>query len=109
MTRFVISAAALALAFAASGAAYAQDGTMRVRVGDLNVQSDAGAQAAYSRIRAASAKFCGGEGSLSLAVKAAQHACVDQMSSKAVDSLNAPKVSALSGRTSGIKLASAHR
>jgi UrcA family protein len=109
MTRFVISAAALALAFAASGAASAQDGTMRVRVGDLNVQSDAGAQAAFSRIRAASAKFCGGEGSLDLAIKAAQRTCVDSMSSKAVDSLNAPKVSALSGRRPGIVLASAHR
>jgi UrcA family protein len=110
MTRFVISAAALALAFAASGAANAQDESMRVRVGDLNVQSDAGAQAAYTRIRAASAKFCGGEGSLDLAVITAQRACVDRMSSKAVDSLNAPKVTALSGRQHpGIVLASATR
>jgi UrcA family protein len=105
MTRFVISAAALALAFAASGAANAQDETMKVRIGDLNVQSDAGAQAAFARIRVASARFCGGEGSLDLAVKAAQRACVDTMSSKAVDSLNAPKVTALSGRQSGIVLA----
>jgi UrcA family protein len=107
MARFVISAAALTLALAASGAANAQDETMRVRIGDLNVQSDAGAAAAFTRIQAASAKFCGGEGSLSLAVIAAQRACVDRMSSKAVDSLNAPKVTALSGHQSGIVLASA--
>lgn len=110
MTRFVISVAALALALAASSsAASAQDASMSVRVGDLNLQSDTGAKAAYMRIRAASAQFCGGEGSRDLRTISEQRACVDRMSVKAVDGLAAPKVTALIGRTSGVQLASAHR
>lgn len=109
MTRFVISAAVLALALAASGAASAEDGTMSVRIGDLNVHSDAGAKAALARIRATAAQFCGGEGSRDLGVIAEQRTCVDRMSGKAVDSLAAPKVTALSGRSANVVLASAHR
>jgi UrcA family protein len=109
MSRFVIGVAAFALALAAAGAASAQDGTMSVRVGDLNVQSDAGAKAAFSRIRVAAAQFCGGEGARDLGTIAQQRACVDRMSGKAVDSLAAPKVTALSGHSSSVVLASAHR
>lgn len=111
MTRFVISVAALTLALAASSVASAEDASMSVRVGDLNVQSDAGARAALTRIRVAASSFCGGAGSRDLGVIAEQRACVDRMSAKAVDSLNAPKVTALNGQSpsSGIELASAHR
>jgi len=105
MTRFVISAAAFALALAASGAAAAEDATMRVRVGDLNVRSEAGAQAALGRIQVAAATFCGGRDARDLTTVAQQRACVDRMTGKAVDALSAPKVSALSGRSSALVLA----
>jgi UrcA family protein len=110
MTRFVISAAALALALAASGVASAEDGTMSVRIGDLNVRSDAGAKAALARIHSAAASFCGGETARDLATIAQQRACVHRMTGKAVDTLGAPKVSALSGRpAAAIVLAAAPR
>jgi UrcA family protein len=109
MTRFVMSAAALALALAGASVASAEDGTMSVRVGDLNVQSDAGAKAALSRIQVAARSFCGGDGSRDLGVIAEQRACVWRMTGKAVDSLGAPKVTALNGRSSTIVLASRAR
>jgi UrcA family protein len=105
MTRFVISAAAFALVLAASGVASAEDGTMRVRVGDLNVRTDAGAQAALGRIRFAAENFCGARNPYDLSASAQQRACFERMTGKAVDALNAPKVSALSGRSSAIVLA----
>jgi UrcA family protein len=109
MTRFVISAAVLALALAASGAASAQDQTMRVRIGDLNVHSDAGATAALARIRTAAASFCGGDGSRDLGAIAQQRACVSRMTWTAVSALHAPRVTALSGHSAPVVLAAAPR
>ena len=105
MSRFVISGAVLALALVASGAANAEDGTMKVRVGDLNVQSNAGAQAALARIHVAAANFCGGGEARDLGAISQQRACVHRMTGKAVDALQAPKVTALSGRSGPLVLA----
>ena len=63
MTRKLIAAASacafLGAAFAAPPAfAQGEQGTMRVAMGDLNLQSDSGAQNVLRRIKAASSTFC---------------------------------------------------
>lgn len=99
MIRLAISAAAVVLALAAAGAAGAEEGAMRVRLGDLDLQSDQGARAALTRIRNASTSFCSGDGSArDLHEIVQQQHCARRMTAKAVDLLDAPKVTALSGR-----------
>jgi UrcA family protein len=81
---------------------------MRVRVGDLDVRADAGAQAAFARIHGAAATFCD-QGSRDLGAILRQRACVQTMTGKAVDALHAPKVTALNGRSPALILASGPR
>lgn len=109
----ISATAALALAAIACGAASAKDSThdgagdsaMVVRFGDLNLSSDAGAQAAIHRIRIAAAIWCGGQDSRQLSVVAAQKECVGRMTAKAVGLLDAPRVTALTGFVPGLVLA----
>jgi UrcA family protein len=111
---FISATAALALAVLGCGGASAQespqttttgDTPMVVRFADLNLSSDAGAQAAIHRIRTAAAAWCGGQDARQLSVVAAQKECVGRMTAKAVGILDAPRVTALTGSTPGLVLA----
>lgn len=59
MHRLIVSAAVLVALIGT--AAHAEEGTMRVRVGDLNLQHQDGAKVALRRIKSAATAFCGGE------------------------------------------------
>ncbi|MDB5445341.1 MAG: hypothetical protein JWQ97_658 [Phenylobacterium sp.] len=84
------------LLLATAATVRAEDGNMQVRVSDVNTQTPAGAALALSRIRAASDKFCqANDGRQPLGVMAEVDKCVAAMNRKAVDQLNAPRVSAL--------------
>ena len=103
MNRIVaISSAILLLA---PGLARAAEETMVVRLGDLNVATESGAQSALRRIRDAADRFCGGQGVRSLQVQTAAAACRAEMVGKAVAQLDAPVVTALYGRDPAIRLA----
>ena len=93
MKRFLISLTALAIA--APALAHAEDGLMRVKVGDLNLASDAGASTALRRIGTASTRFCGGGGSEAILQLHAYRQCRQTMMAKAVARLDAPRVTAL--------------
>lgn len=95
MHRLIVSAAVLITLVGT--AARAEEGTMRVRIGDLNIHQEAGAQVALRRIKAASSNFCG-EGlvsSHSLASATNTRKCKKTMIDKAVTQLDAPVVTAL--------------
>lgn len=88
----VTTLAALAL----SGfAAHAEEATMRVRVGDLNVHEEPGARAALRRIKFAASNFCGPINGYPLGVTRAAKECRKEMTDKAVAKLDAPVVTAL--------------
>jgi UrcA family protein len=70
-------------------------GQMRVKVGDLNLRKDDGAQVAFKRIRTATHAFCGWEpGSRRLAAQAEAQKCDARMTYLAVRKLDAPLVTA---------------
>ena len=88
----VTSLAALAL----SGfAAHAEEATMRVRIGDLNVHEEPGARAALRRIKYAATNFCGPINGYPLTLTRASKECRKEMTDKAVAKLDAPVVTAL--------------
>lgn len=88
----VTTLAALAL----SGfAAHAEEATMRVRVGDLNVHEEPGARAALRRIKYAVNNFCGPINGYPLGITRASKECRKDMTDKAVAKLDAPMVTAL--------------
>lgn len=97
--------AALSLASAASAATPRED-IMVVRMGDLNVASQAGANSALRRIKAAATQFCG-ESSRDLNRHFEQQRCANRMTGKAVASLNAPMVTSLYTGQTSIQLAQA--
>lgn len=92
MKRFLISLTALAIV--APALAHAEDAQMRVKVGDLNLASDAGASTALRRIGTAANSFCGGGGEAILQLQAYRQ-CRQTMMAKAVARLDAPRVTAL--------------
>ena len=94
MHRLIVSAAVLITLVGT--AARAEEGTMRVRIGDLNVREEAGAQVALRRIKAASSDFCG-EGQVYRSIEGANNIrkCKLAMTDKAVAQLDAPMVTAL--------------
>jgi UrcA family protein len=68
---------------------------MRVKVGDLNLGSDVGAQSALTRIRVATRDFCSVQpGSRALAEQALARKCDARMTYMAVHKLDAPLVTA---------------
>jgi UrcA family protein len=96
MKRAIFCAALAASALmGAMTAARAEDGQMRVKVGDLNLSTPEGAQEALSRIHASATVFCEvGPGREQLERVAAENRCVTAMVQKGVDGLQAPLVSA---------------
>ena len=93
MHRLIVSAA-VALALIGT-VAHAEDGTMRVRVGDLNLQHQDGAKVALQRIKSAATAFCGGEVTSPLEFAQSVRSCRKAMTGKAVAQLDAPLVTAL--------------
>jgi UrcA family protein len=80
-----------------------EQGQMRVATGDLNLQSDPGAQSVLRRIKSASSVFCeNGSGTRDLARTLESWKCRDRMMYLAVSKLDAPLVTA-SYRASGAK------
>jgi UrcA family protein len=69
---------------------------MRVKVADVNLSTEAGAQTALARIRFGAAQFCERDaGRQSLERTSVVNRCVAEMTRKGVDGLNAPLVTAL--------------
>jgi UrcA family protein len=108
----IACAAALALGLQGFGAAHAEDnssdGYMIVRLDGLDLGSSRGAEIALRRIKAASLAFCG-QPYRDLSQIAAQHACIVRMTGKAVDQLNAPRVSELYGVAPRVEVARSTR
>jgi UrcA family protein len=102
---------AVASACAFFGAAFAatpsfageEQGSMRVVTGDLNLQSDSGAQSVLHRIKNASSAFCEESiGDRDLRRRLESRKCRDRMMYLAVSKLDAPLVTA-SYQASGAK------
>jgi UrcA family protein len=93
MHRLIVSAAVLVALMAT--AAHAEEETMRVRVGDLNLQHQDGAKVALRRIKSAATSFCGGEVNTPLELSRSFRSCRQAMTGKAVEQLDAPLVTAL--------------
>jgi UrcA family protein len=103
MKRAILCAALAASAFVgAMTAAQAEDGQMRVKLGDLNLATASGAQTALVRIQSQANNFCDvSSGRASLERAAVENRCVASMTRKSVAQLNAPMVTALlEGRSS---------
>jgi UrcA family protein len=98
MQRRILGVFTAAVLTSALGApAFAADGPdqMRVKVGDLNLSSQVGAQSALNRIRAATRDFCSvNPGSRALAEQAEARKCDARMTYMAVRKLDAPVVTA---------------
>ena len=94
MHRLVLPTLAV-LALSIAGGARAEEGVMRVKIGDLNVHSDAGARTAFKRINIAARDFCGPLQGYSPTYPAEVRACRKEMTDKAVAKLDAPLVTAL--------------
>lgn len=110
-TATLIAAAAMIFsAFAAAPASAATSGvrTETVRYADLNLNSQAGAHAMLSRIDYAARRACFSmTGPMPLTSRAAIRACRTDAMANAVDTLNAPMVSAMYyGREPNIIVAS---
>lgn len=99
MKRRILGVLAATAALCAIGTqAFGQDGTdqMRVKVGDLNLATNNGAQSALNRIRVASRDFCSvSPGDRNLAVQAEARKCDAQMAYLAVKKLDSPVVTAM--------------
>jgi UrcA family protein len=85
--------------------------TIRVSVSDLNLSSEAGAQAALARIHHAAQDICGDDGNrTSLTEQAKLHACIDSTVERAMAASNLPTLVAVSrGRSVTTTVASADR
>ena len=104
MHRLVLPTLAV-LALSIAGGARAEEGVMRVKIGDLNVHSDAGARTAFKRINLAARDFCGPLQGYSATYPAEVRACRKEMVEKAVTKLDAPLVTALYSPQTATQLA----
>jgi UrcA family protein len=97
MKRAILCAALGAtLAASAATAAGAEDGQMRVALGDLNMATPEGAHVALARIEFSAADFCdANSGRQSLERSRYVDRCVADMTRKSVSQLHAPLVTAL--------------
>lgn len=106
MNQYSKLAVALATAtLLAASVAQAKDDLMIVRLNDLNVAAEPGARIALNRIRRTSAQFCGEGETRDLRRMQEQKACVATMTRKAVETLNAPRVTQLYNPNASILLA----
>jgi UrcA family protein len=113
----LIGAAVIAVAIGPGAAATAfaatpdNQITIRVSVDDLNLSSEAGAQAALARIHHAAQDICGDDGNrTSLAEQAKLRACIDSTVERAMAASNLPTLVAVShGRPVTTAVASANR
>lgn len=99
MTRKLIataSASALLLVTLYSTPVAAEEvGTMRVKISDLRLGGEPGADRAFRRIRVAAATFCGDDRSIRQLSRIAEiHKCKARMTYLAVTKLDAPLVTA---------------
>jgi UrcA family protein len=106
----VIAASLFMLSWAAcSSQVQAADDTVvdiwRVSYADLNLNTEAGAEVLYRRLRRAAAEVCNPLGSVHAVVQAGWRACYDKAMNSAVASVNKPMVTALHNRLSGISTA----
>jgi len=104
MYRLVLPTLAV-LALSMASVAHAEEGVMRVRIGDVNVHSEAGARTALKRIKFAATKFCGPEYSYLPGYSREIWKCQKDMTQKAVTKLDAPLVTALYAPQSATQLA----
>ena len=98
MTRTLLCAAFAASAFlgATTTVAHAEDGQIRVRIGDLDLASTEGAKDALERIENKVEVFCEANGGrLTLQREVASDQCVADLTRKSVRQLDAPLVTAL--------------
>lgn len=108
MTRTMLCAAFAASAFlgAMTTVAHAEDGEIRVRVGDLDLASSDGAEDALERIENKVEVFCEASGGrLTLQRAAASEQCVADLTRRSVRQLDAPMVTALYESSSPVLLA----
>jgi len=104
MTRNLIAAGLIALSCAAySGSVKAADdivvGVEKVRYGDLNLATEAGAKALYGRLRRAASRVCTIQGSV---LMDGWRLCYEKSLNSAVASINEPLIAALHNRGSRI-------
>lgn len=95
-----VAIVALAAPAAASHAATAQ---MRVRVGDLDLKTEAGAQRALLRIKLAARDFCAIP--LEIPLTPGYERCQRSLIAKAVKQLDAPMVTALANPPKAVEIA----
>jgi UrcA family protein len=93
---FLCAALGASVLMGAATATWAEDGQMRVAVGDLNTGTHDGAKAALARIESSAGGFCDADaGRQSLERSMAVDRCVANMTRKGVAQLDAPMVTAL--------------
>ena len=80
-------------------------GVEKVSYGDLNLNTEVGAEVLYRRLRHAAAEVCNPLGSVHAVVQAGWRACYDKAMNSAVASVNKPMLTALHNRLSGISTA----
>ena len=96
MNKILCAALAASAVFGAATASQAEEARMRVRMGDINLATQTGAQTALARIRYSAASFCEAEGGRQPLERAVVvDRCVAEMTRKGVERLNAPLVTAL--------------
>jgi len=108
MTRTMLCAAFAASVFlgATTTVAHAEDGEIRVRVGDLDLASSEGAEGALERIENKAEVFCEATGGrMTLQRVQAADRCVADLTRRSVRQLDAPMVTALYESSSPVLLA----
>jgi UrcA family protein len=92
------------IAFVASTAtAEAETAQMRVKIGDLDLKTETGAQQALKRIKTAAREFC--EVPLELPLTRGFERCHRDLVAKAVSQLDAPMVTALANPPKAVQVA----
>jgi UrcA family protein len=93
----LLAAAALATGATAARAAEPERLSVPVRVGDLDIRTEAGAEVALRRIQRAAVAICGEADSKQLTRQALIDACVREAVNTTVASANSPALAALNG------------
>lgn len=88
-----------------AGTARAEDGSMTVKVADLNLKTTAGASAALGRIGAAAKRFCGDADIRDLTGRAEARRCRRMMMGRAVAQVATPMLTELYANRSALVLA----
>jgi UrcA family protein len=96
--------AAVACVAMSAATAHAETAQMRVRLGDLDLKTEAGAQRALLRIKLAARDFC--EVPLEIMRTPAYDRCRRDLVARAVKQLDAPMVTALANPPQAVQIAS---